>query len=201
MDDIPNGTGVVGGLLAPTTPASCVPDEQERSMALSAVWVPIRGLVRATAAVVLLASAWWLFAPRFLGGYDTYVVVSGPSMWPKLVTGDLLVLRSAGRYGVGETAGYRTPQLRAPVVHQIIAADGGSYTFKGINNGFTDPSHPRAPEIIGRLWIDLGQTGRLLQWTKIPAVGGVLIFAAGAYAAWPRRRHRLHRHPRRTHDL
>ena len=182
-------------------PRTVGPNEQERTMTSGAAQVPTTSLAKATVAALLLVLAWWLFAPRSLGGYDTYVVVSGPSMWPTLLTGDLLVLRSAGGYAVGEIAGYQTPQLRAPVVHQIIAANNGAYTFKGINNRFTDPSHPGTSEIIGRLWINLGQTGRLLQWTKAPAVGGVLIFAAGAYAAWPYRRRRRRRHPGRVYDL
>lgn len=162
------------------------------------MWFPGMKVLYALAVLVAIAVGWWVFAPQSLGGSDTYVVVSGPSMWPKLVTGDLVVLRSAGQYHQGEIAGYKTEQLQAPVVHQIVSVSDNRFTFKGINNGFVDPSNPRQSEIVGRMWLDLGQTGRMLRLTQLPAVGGVLVFAASAYALWPRRRRRQHRLGRRS---
>ena len=161
------------------------------------MWFPGMKLLKVVALLLVVVAGWWLFAPKTLGGSDTYVVVSGPSMWPRLVTGDLVVLRTAGEYHRGEIAGYRTPQLHAPILHQIIAASNNRFTFKGINNAFVDPSHPTRSEIVGRMWLDLGQAGRLLRFTQLPAVGGVLLFAAGTYAGWPRHRRRNHRLGRR----
>ncbi len=157
------------------------------------MWFSGMKLVKVVAVLLVGVVGWWLFAPETLGGSDTYVVVSGPSMWPRLVTGDLVVLRSAGAYHTGEIAGYKTPQLQAPILHQIIATSGGRFTFKGIHNSFVDPSHPTRSEIVGRMWLDLGQSGRLLRLVQLPAAGGVLLFAAAAYAWWPRRRRRHHR--------
>ncbi len=153
----------------------------------------MRGLVRACLVVVsvlLAVVGWWLLAPRSLGGRDTYLVVSGPSMWPRLVTGDLVVLRTSRHYRVGEIAGYRTPQLIAPIVHQIIGVGGGRFRFKGVNNRFVDPSQPTAGEIVGRAWLDLGRTGTLMRFVQRPYTGGSALFAAGAFAWWPRRRRR-----------
>ncbi len=155
-------------------------------------------LLKILCTLLAITAGWWLLAPRSLGGSDTYVVVSGPSMWPKLITGDLVVLRSTGQYHVGEIAGYKTQQLRSPVVHQIVSVSNNRFTFKGINNSFVDPSNPKQSNIVGRMWLDLGQTGRLLRLTQLPAVGGALIFAACGYALWPRRRRRQHRLGRRS---
>lgn len=154
--------------------------------------------MKITALLLVLAGGWWLFAPRSLGGYDTYVVVSGPSMWPKLVSGDLVILRSSRRYISGEVAGYHTPQLKSPVVHQIVSIQHGSFTFKGVNNVYEDPSHPRTSEIVGRLWMDLGAGGRLLRLVQMPVIGGALTFSAMAYTCWPHKRRR-HRYRRRIH--
>ena len=162
------------------------------------MWFPGMKVVRFLLVLLALVGAWWLFAPQTLGGSDTYVVVSGPSMWPKLVTGDLVVLRRAGTYHTGEIAAYKTAQLEAPILHQIISVSDNRFTFKGINNGFVDPSYPVQSEIVGRMWLDLGPTGRLLRFTQLPVVGGALVFAASAYAWWPRRRGRHHRLGRRT---
>ena len=147
-------------------------------------------LTVATLAVGLLALGWWWFAPTSLGGKDTYVVVSGPSMEPLLTTGDLVVLRQASRYQAGEIAGYRTPQLAAPIVHRIIAARGGRFSFRGVNNAFVDPSHPTSREILGRMVANLGTTGRLLRILQQPVIGGLLLGATGVVASVPVRRHR-----------
>lgn len=161
------------------------------------MWPSGRRLCRFAALLGLLAALWWLFAPTTLGGYDTYAMVSGPSMWPELVTGDLVVLRPAAHYRVGEIAGYRTPQLLDPIVHQIVAVHGDRYTFKGVNNAFEDPSHPEKSEILGREWLDLGRTAPLLRLVKEPAVGAVLVFGAVLFALVPARRaRRLHRRRR-----
>lgn len=160
----------------------------------------LRQLLLGALALGLVVTGWYLLAPTSLGGSDTYAIVSGPSMWPRLVTGDLVVLRRSSEYRVGEIAAYKTPQVMAPIVHQIIGRSGGRYTFKGVNNGFVDPSRPTKQEIIGRVWIDLGRTGPLLQALKQPFVGGVVLFSAGAYALWPRRRLRRRRLTRMLDD-
>lgn len=165
------------------------------------MWIAGSRLCRWALALGLLALGWWLFAPTTLGGYDTYAMVSGPSMWPRLVTGDLVVLRPASHYRVGEIAGYRTPQLRDPIVHQIVAVRDGHYTFKGANNAFEDPSHPVRSEILGRQWLVLGRTSPLLRLVKEPAVGAVLVFGSVLVALVPARRARRLQRRRRVDAL
>jgi len=162
------------------------------------MWFPGIGLVKWGAVLAVLAGLWWLFAPTTLGGYDTYAMVSGPSMWPRLVTGDLVILRPAAHLRPGEIAGYRAPELMAPIVHQIIAVHDGRFTFKGVNNAFDDPSHPTKREIVGRLWLDLGRSAPLLRFVKEPPVGGLLILGAITAALAPPRRPRRIRRRRRA---
>jgi signal peptidase I len=161
-------------------------------------FVGLRAISALLMAVGVLA-AWWYLAPRSLGGRDTYVVVDGPSMEPILWSGDLLILRQAPVYRVGQIVGYRTPQLRAPIVHQIIAVHRGHFSTKGVNNAFVDPAQPTSREVVGRLWLDLGRLGTVLRTMQRPAVGGPLLGLAAATAAVPRRRRRRRpRHPFRT---
>ena len=159
-----------------------------------------RRVLLSSLAIALLALGWWFLAPTTLGGSDTYAIVSGPSMWPRLVTGDLVILRRSDEYHVGEIAAYKTPQVMAPIVHQIIGQHGGHFTFKGVNNAFVDPSPPTKQEIIGGLFIDLGRSGPLLQFLKQPFVGGVFVFATATYAFWPSRRLRRRRLTRMLDD-
>src|SRR5919204_2585396 len=96
-------------------------------------------LARVPAALALLAcagAAWFFLAPPGLGGRTSYAVVYGTSMEPHFHRGDLVVLRRRPAYRVGEIVGYRSLKLRREVLHRIVAARGGRFTFKGDNNHF-----------------------------------------------------------------
>ena len=144
---------------------------------------------------------WWGLAPVSAGGSDTYLILSGTSMLPKFKTGDLVVMRKGSHYSVGSVAAYKTPQLKSPIMHQIIGMANGRYTFKGENNPFSDPAHPFKSQIIGRLWINLGETGSLVEAIRRPEVGATLVGATAAYAAWPRRSSRARRLRRCRHGI
>ncbi len=158
---------------------------------------PIRLSCKVIAAGVLIAVTWWAFAPTAIGGWDSYFILSGTSMLPTFSTGDLVVVRRSSSYPIGSVAAYQTPQLHSPIMHVIIAANDGLYTFKGANNSFVDPSHPSKDEIIGKLWLDMGHTGGLLKSLREPAVGAILLGASGYYMLWPPGRRRRARRSRR----
>lgn len=158
---------------------------------------PMRSMSIFAVVVVVFGFGWWQLAPREIGGRDSYFILSGTSMLPALQTGDLVVLRPASSYRVGEVAAYLTPQLKAPILHQIVGVNAGRYAFKGENNAFVDPSHPSQKEIIGRLWLNLGPMGRILLGLKKPALGAPLLGFAASFALWPKyrsRRRRLRRY-------
>jgi signal peptidase I len=92
-----------------------------------------------------------LFWPANLGGHTTYVTTHGTSMIPRFHSGDLAIVQSAATYHVGEIAAYHSATLHTIVLHRIIAVHGGHFTFKGDNNTFTDPDHPSAGLLVGRL--------------------------------------------------
>ena len=158
---------------------------------------PIRLTCKVIVASVLIAITWWAFAPTAIGGWDSYFILSGTSMLPRFTSGDLVVVRRSSSYQIGSVAAYQTPQLHSPIMHVIVAARDGLYTFKGENNSFIDPSHPSKSEIIGKLWLDMSRTGEILKSLREPAVGAMLLGASGYYMLWPPRRRRHQRRSRR----
>jgi signal peptidase I len=144
-----------------------------------------------TGAIVLLLAVAWLFAgPAQLGGTTTYVTTHGISMQPRLHTGDLALVRPAAGYRVGEIVAYRSTVLHRVVLHRIIARDGNRYVFKGDNNNFVDPIHPRRAELIGRMWVRVPHGGALLGWLRIPTIAALLCGGAALLLLWPVRKRR-----------
>jgi signal peptidase I len=147
-----------------------------------------------TGAILLLFAVAWLIAgPAQLGGATTYVTTHGISMQPRLHTGDLALVRPAAQYRVGDVVAYRSDVLRSVVLHRIIARDGDRYVFKGDNNDFVDPEHPRRAELIGRMWLRVPRGGAILGWLRIPAIAALLCGGIALVAVWPTRRRRRDR--------
>lgn len=118
----------------------------------------LAGLISVLVAAVLI----WLFAPTTLGGTFSYVVVNGNSMSPRLVTGDLVLLRAQGDYSVGDAVTYRHPQL-GPVLHRIVADDGERFTMRGDNRAGDDGYLPTRGDVIGREWLAIPNGGRVVR--------------------------------------
>src|SRR5271167_62599 len=154
---------------------------------------------RALGLIVLGSLCFW-FAPSQLGGGTTYVVTHGTSMEPRFHTGDLALIRSQSSYHVGEIVAYDSRMLHTVVLHRIIGRDGSRYVFKGDNNNFIDPEHPRASQLVGALWLHIPGVGATLQSIRSPLlVGaliavGLLILTGSVYV----RRRRLRRRERRA---
>lgn len=130
-----------------------------------------------TAALAVLAIVGYLlFAPQPLGGPVSYVVTDGISMEPKLHPGDLVIVREAPVYRVGDVAAYRSDNLGRVVLHRIIRVDSGGYVFRGDNNDFIDQDRPRADEILGKKWLVIPGGGKVLGWIGNPIAATVLAF-------------------------
>lgn len=142
------------------------------------------------ATLLLFAVAWLIAGPAQLGGATTYVTTHGISMQPRLHTGDLALVRPAAEYRVGDVVAYRSTVLRRVVLHRIIGRDGDHYAFKGDNNDFVDPIHPRRAELIGRMWLRVPRGGAILAWLRIPAIAALLCGGIAMVALWPARRRR-----------
>ncbi|MGO9956271.1 MAG: signal peptidase I [Solirubrobacteraceae bacterium] len=124
--------------------------------------------------LLLVVLGWVYIAPTQIGGSTTYVVTSGISMEPRFHTGDLVLLRPAADYRVGEIVAYHSTAWRMVVMHRIIARHGNRYVFKGDNNNFIDPDYPSRSQLIGRLWLHIPHAGVVLYWLHTPAIAAVL---------------------------
>lgn len=134
--------------------------------------------------LALTLTAWVLFAPQQMGGNAAYVLIIGNSMEPGFRRGDLVIVRRAPLYRVGEAVAYLDPQLQRYIFHRIIAQQGKYFLLQGDNNDWTDSYRPRASEILGKQWIHLPGFGRAVQWLRRPPVLGAAVgLTTGGLAA------------------
>ncbi len=160
---------------------------------------PLKKLLAYALGLTVLGCVWFYFAPSSLGGSRNYVVTHGISMEPRFHTGDLAIVRSQHTYHVGEIVAYYNKMLHVVALHRIVGREGDRYLFKGDNNNFVDPEHPRASQLIGALWIHIHGGGKILQSFGSPARAGLLIaigmllLTGGVFARRRRRRGRERR--------
>ena len=145
--------------------------------------------------IVVLAAAWWLLAPPKFGGSTSFTEVDGSSMLPKLERSDLVAVREAKTYEVGDIVAYRSPLIHRVVLHRIvrIRADG-HYVLKGDHNPYLDPDHPERSQIVGKLWFTIPTAGRAVAALHVPwvvaAVAALLVLWLGLGAKPPADRRR-----------
>ena len=136
-------------------------------------------LIMAAVMVIL----WIEFAPLKVGGKASYVMVNGISMEPKFHGGDLVIVKSASDYRVGDIVTYRDPEMEVYVIHRIIDVEQGRFVIKGDNNAWIDTFHPTKDELVGKLWLHLPKLGQTVLWLRLPinmafivgGLGGVLM--------------------------
>lgn len=117
-------------------------------------------------------------------GFGASVVLSG-SMEPEFSKGDLIVVREAEGYAVGDIVVFQDGATL--VVHRIIAIDGESVTTKGdANNSADDPITLDA--IKAKVLFDIPFVGRIVGAIKTPVGTVCLIAAALLLIELPRRR-------------
>jgi signal peptidase I len=109
----------------------------------------------------------------FATGQISVAMTRGISMLPRIHTGDLVVLRAAGSYHVGEIVDYESPLLHAGVLHRIIAEHDGLFTFKGDHITFADTDRLPASSIRGTLLFVIPSVGKLSAWLKNPIHSGL----------------------------
>jgi signal peptidase I len=137
---------------------------------------------------VVLLAAWVALAPSRLGGQASYVIVVGNSMEPRFHRGDLVVIREAPDYHVGDVATYLHPQI-GPVIHRIVDRAGDRYVFKGDNNSWLDPYQPTQELLLGKLWFDIPAVGAVIELLRTPwslaLIAGLMAAIALASALGP----------------
>lgn len=143
---------------------------------------------RVAAGVSALVVLWALFAPRAFGGGVDYLILNGDSMAPHFRRGDLVLVRPAPVYQVGDIVVYRHPDV-GPVFHRIIARAGERFVLQGDHNTWVDSYRPTAAEISGKLWWHLPGLGRVILVLRTPpalaALSGLLVFLVGVTLMTP----------------
>ncbi len=118
------------------------------------------------ALLVLAFTGWVLFAPPQLGGQATMVIVDGSSMEPGYHQGDLIIVRSADYYQIGDIVAYKHLQMGKYVIHRIIGEELNRFILQGDNNTWTDGFKPSQTEIIGKQWIRIPKIGKVIAWLR-----------------------------------
>lgn len=134
--------------------------------------------ISAALGLLLLAALWIAFAPIQLGGQASFVIVNGNSMEPVYRRGDLVIVRAATDYRVGDIVTYRHPDI-GPVIHRIVGRSDDRWVLKGDHNDFIDSYGPGTEELIGRSWIHLPSAGSLLERLRTPPLMALLAAVFG----------------------
>lgn len=106
-------------------------------------------------------------------GFGISVVLSG-SMEPELSVNDLVIVREADRYEVGDTVVYQ--DNASLVVHKILSIDGDTVTTKGVANNTADAPVPISA-IKGKAVAHIPFVGAVVQFLK-STVGSILLILA-----------------------
>lgn len=137
---------------------------------------------------MLVAATLVLVWPASWGGCTSLTVVTGHSMEPALLPGDLAVTR-CGTPQVGDVIAYRPfDDQRGLVIHRIIGGDpDGGWLLRGDNNSWDDPFTPTNADVAGVMVWRVPAVGNLFFWLAGPWVWlGLLLIAAAIYC-WPGR--------------
>ena len=138
---------------------------------------PLLAGLTAGATLVLAALLWLFLAPGALGGDFSYVLIRGTSMAPDLVNDDLVLLRRATDYDVGDAVAYRSGLLGVTVLHRIVDDDGERFTLRGDNRDTDDSYRPTPDEILGRQWIVVPRGARVVRELQTPKNAALLTVA------------------------
>ena len=117
-------------------------------------------------------------------GVGAAVVLSG-SMEPALSVDDLILVREAEEYAVGDVVVFQTGGVL--VVHRIIAIEGDTVTTQGDANPSADEPMPLS-NVLGRVEGHIPAVGALVNGIKTPIGTLCVIAAAIALVEIPRRR-------------
>lgn len=122
----------------------------------------------------LFSTAWFvLLAPTAIGGWTSYIRVSGHSMEPTYHTNDLVLVRQQEAYRAGDVVAFRVE--RGQVIHRIVGGDGHSgFQTRGDHNQWNDPWKPRASDVTGRAWLRIPNGGAALDFARQPYGVGLI---------------------------
>lgn len=109
-------------------------------------------------------------------------VVLSPSMEPELSVNDLVIVRKADSYAVGDTVVYQ--DSASLVIHKIISVDGDEVVTQGVANNTADDPITMS-DIKGKAVAHLPAVGAAMRFLKTPMGSILLIIAAIALFELP----------------
>ena len=147
--------------------------------------------------MIALFLGWFIwFRPPLLGGGTSFIMVTGASMEPGMVTGDLAIVRQSPRYAVGDVIAFRVDDDN--VIHRIIGGNASQgFVMQGDNKDAPDPWKPTPEHIIGKLWLFIPAGGKVIRTLQQPvyiALLGILMLLltpGDPYGKLSRRRRRM----------
>lgn len=150
---------------------------------------PARRALRALPSVLFYAAALvvaWFIWPTSLGGCTTLTLVSGHSMEPTYVTGDIVVAR-CGEPQVGDVVVYAPDEVEgtARIIHRIVGESEGGWVMQGDNNEFLDPFEPSGDEVLGVARLHIPKVGLVFRTFSNAWVWIAMIALALALLVWP----------------
>ena len=153
-----------------------------------------RRLLDVAVIVFMLAGAALLW-PQALGGRVSYVMVSGESMEPRLRDGDLVLVRVAAHYEVGDAVAYEIPAgdpgAGSRVIHRIVGGnERAGFVTRGDNRGGEDLWRPVDGDVIGEQWVRVPGAAGLLAKARSPLPLAFLAALATVVMFLPRRQRR-----------
>ena len=130
----------------------------------------------------------WFIWPTSLGGCTTLTLVSGHSMEPTYVTGDIVVAR-CGEPQVGDVIVYAPDEVEgnARIIHRIVGESEGGWVMQGDNNEFLDPFEPSGDEVLGVARVHIPKVGLVVRTFSNAWVWIAIIALALALLVWPSR--------------
>jgi len=134
-------------------------------------------------ALLAFGVAWAVLAPAALLGSTSYLSAYGNSMLPYLNGGDLVVVRPADQYMVGDVVAYHNPILDNQIVlHRVVGFDGTRLVMKGDHNTWLDEYRPTAGDVVGKEWFHVGGIGGAIGGLRSPVNGATIFGLAGLFA-------------------
>lgn len=141
----------------------------------------VRATLSWVAFVVLVVALW----PVGLGGCTSFTVVSGHSMEPTYLTGDVVLAR-CGEPQVGDVVIYRPRELDGQrIIHRVVGGGPEGWVLQGDNNDLADPFTPTTDEVVGIAQVHLPRIGLVVSWADEPLVWLSVLAIAVALLLWP----------------
>jgi len=135
---------------------------------------------------VAVAVIAWFIWPTSLGGCTTLTLVSGHSMEPTYVTGDIVVAR-CGQPAVGDVIVYAPDEVagNSRIIHRVVGGTADGWVMQGDNNEFLDPFEPAGDEVLGVARVHIPKVGLVFQTFSNAWVWIAMIALALAMLVWP----------------